>query len=105
MHKQSAPGQYLETFSIYDTPLDVGTWHDVTMQICWSTSDSTGWVRLWINGERQTFTNGADTYNVRTLIPGTSGVYYKEGYYREAMDPTGIVYHAGFRVATEESGL
>jgi hypothetical protein len=76
-------------------------WHDVTMQINWSASDSVGFVRLWLNGVRQNFVNGSDTYYVRTLIPGTRTVYYKEGYYRKAMQPTGIVYHTGFRVATD----
>ena len=54
-------------------------------------------------GRRGACFSGADTYFVRTLIPGTKTVYYKEGYYRQSMPPTGIVYHTGFRVATEES--
>jgi polysaccharide lyase-like protein len=103
-NRQSSPGAYLPTASICNVPLGTG-WHDVKMQVNWSVSDSTGWVRLWLNGVRQTFANGADTYYVRTLIPGSTTVYYKEGYYRQAMRPTGIVYHAGFRTATEEGGL
>ncbi|OUS92453.1 hypothetical protein CA951_28595 [Rhodococcus sp. NCIMB 12038] len=105
VNKQSVPGADLETLSIFDTPLDVGSWHDVKMQINWSASDATGWIKLWLNGVRQTFSNGADTYFVRTLIPGTATVYYKEGYYREGMQPTGVVFHAGFRCATEEGAL
>ncbi len=50
------------------------------MQVHFSTSDTTGWIRLWLGGVRQTFLNGADTYFVRTLVPGTTTVYYKEGY-------------------------
>jgi hypothetical protein len=103
--KQSAPGDYLDTFSIFDTPLAVGQWHDVTMQVRWSTSDTEGWIRLWLNGIRQTFVNGADTYFVGTLIPGTTTVYYKEGYYRKPMSPTGIVYHTGFRCAETQEAL
>jgi len=103
--KQSAPGAHLQTFSIFDTPLNVGQWHDVTMQINWSTSDDTGWVRLWLNGIRQTFVNGADTYFVRTLIPGAAAVYYKEGMYREPTASTDIVYHTGFRSADSQAGL
>jgi hypothetical protein len=38
-------------------------------------------------------------------MPGGGAVYYKEGYYREPMAPTGIVYHAGFRAASTEAGL
>ena len=75
------------------------------MQIHWSTSDTTGWIRLWHNGIRQTFLNGADTYFVRTLVPGTTTTYYKEGYYRQAIKPTGIVYHTGFRCAADEAAL
>jgi hypothetical protein len=102
--KQSSPGAYLEVFSIFDVPL--GTeWHDVTMQISWSASDATGWIRLWHNGVRQTFIGGGDTYFVRTLIPGDPTVYYKEGYYRQPIAPTGIVYHTGFRCADSEDAL
>jgi hypothetical protein len=105
IQKQSSPRVYLQKFSIFDTPLATGQWHDVTMQICWSTSDTTRWIRLWLNGIRQTFLNGADTYFVRALIPGTTTVYYKEGMCREAMDPTDIVYHTGFRSADSEAAL
>ena len=78
------------------------------MQICWSTSDTTGFVQLWLNGVRQTFTDGSQTFYVRTLIPGAArpSVYYKEGYYREnGIVPTGIVYHTGFRCAAAEEAL
>ena len=98
---QSAPGVYQKTITIWEAPLGTD-WHDVKMQVHFSTSDGKGWIRLWHNGVRQTFTNGADTYYVRTLVPGTTTVYYKEGYYRKAMNPTGIVYTTGFR-ATDES--
>jgi hypothetical protein len=102
--KQSSPGAYLEVFSIFDVPLGTA-WHDVKMQISWSESDSAGWVRLWHNGVRQTFIGGGDTYFVRTLVPGDPTVYYKEGYYRQPMAPTGIVYHTGFRCADSEDAL
>ena len=103
--KQSSPGTYLGTYSIFDTPLATGQWHDVMMQVHWSKSDTTGWIRLWLNGIRQTFLNGTDTYFVRTLIPGTTTVYYKEGVYRAPMAPTAIVYHTGFRSADDEAAL
>ena len=67
-----------ERFSIFDVPLGA-QWHDVTMQISWSASDATGWVRLWHNGVRQTFIGGGDTFFVRTLVPGDPTVYYKRG--------------------------
>ncbi|WP_237023340.1 heparin lyase I family protein [Mycolicibacterium tokaiense] len=71
VQKQSAPGEYERSFTIFHTPLDVGNWHDVTMQIRWSASDDRGWIRLWHNGQRQTFVDGSDTFRVRTLIPDT----------------------------------
>jgi hypothetical protein len=101
-NSQSAPGQYLPTASIFETPLNVGQWHDVRMQVHFSTSEATGWIRLWLGGARQTFTNGTETYFARTLIPGTTTVYYKEGYYRQAMAPTGVLYTSGFRAATDD---
>ena len=65
-----------------------------------------GWIRLWLNGKRQTFVNGLRLpLHVRTLIPGTGTVYYKEGYYRTPMQPTGIVFHAGFRCSTDDAPL
>ena len=75
------------------------------MQIRWSTSDDVGSVSLWLEGKRQTFVNGSDTFNVRTLISGTGTVYYKEGYYRTPMKPTGIVFHAEFRCSTDGAPL
>jgi hypothetical protein len=106
IQKQSSPGVYLDSYPIFETPLNVGQWHDVKMQVHWSTSETTGWIRLWLNGIRQTFFNGADTYYLRTLIPGTTTTYYKEGYYREAgIQPTGIVYQTGFRCAADEAAL
>ena len=99
VQKQAGPGKYIRSYTISDTPLNPGTWHDVTMQIRWSSSDNYGWIRLWLNGQRQTFIDRSDTYSVRTMIPGTETVRYKEGYYRDQSPtvPPGIVYHAGFR--------
>jgi hypothetical protein len=79
--------------------------HAVSARVFNETSDTTGWIRLWLGGVRQTFLNGADTYFVRTQVPGTTSVYYKEGYYREAMAPTGVVFTTGFRCATDEEAL
>jgi Polysaccharide lyase len=105
IQKQSRPTKFVSVFSIWDTPLDRGTWHDIKLQVKFSTSDTTGWIRLWHNGVRQTFLDGTDTFFVRTLIPGTTTVYYKEGYYRQPMDATGIVYQSGFRCADSEAAL
>jgi len=105
IERQSRPAVYLgSTLTLWKVPLGTD-WHDVKMQIHWSPSDADGWIRLWHNGVPQTLANGSDTYFVRTMVPGTSGVYYKEGYYRKAMKEPGVVYHTGFRSADDESAL
>lgn len=98
VHPQSKAGDYLGKLVIFETPLQVGSWHDVVMQVHWS-PDADGWIKLWLDGERQTFANGADVFHTRTLIPGTRTVRYKEGYYRHQANgtPVGVVYHTGFR--------
>lgn len=107
LNRQSAPGVFLSSPEVFITPLDRGNWHNIKMEIKWSTSDTVGYVRVWQNGVPQTLTNGSTTYFGRTLTPGdANGGYYKEGYYRKAGIPaTGIIYHAGFHVATTEAGL
>ena len=103
--QQSSPGNYTRDYTIFETPLNVGRWHDVTMEINWSTDVRKGWIRLWLNGVRQQFADGSDTYHLSTLVPGTTTCYYKEGYYRQAATPTGIVYHSGFRAASDDASL
>lgn len=105
--RQSRPADYLGTVVVFSTPLDAGSWHDVTMRIGWSVSESGGFVELWHNGVRQTFTDGSQTYRVRTLVPTAApSVYYKEGYYRDnGIAPTGVVYHSGFRCAATQEAL
>jgi Polysaccharide lyase len=103
--QQTSPAHWVGRYTIWETPLNVGQWHDVKMQINWSTGIKTGWVRLWVNGVRQTFFDGSDTYFLSTLVPGTTTCYYKEGYYRQEAQPTGIVYHTGFRAAPDEAEL
>jgi hypothetical protein len=89
-------------------------WHDFKMRIVWSRSDGVGSIQLWHNGVRQTLLqgpygtriDGGTTYLHRTLHPSSNSVYYKEGYYRNPnISVTGVVYHAGFRSASEEAGL
>ncbi len=75
IEKQSAPDEYLGQLSIFDTPLDVGQWHDVMMAIHWSSSDDQrGWVRLWLQRDSSKLLPMATIrILVRTLIPGTTG--------------------------------
>lgn len=103
--EQTSPGVYIGDYTIFETPLNVGRWHDVKMQVKWSVSPKEGWIRLWLNGIPQRFVDGSDTYFLSTLVPGTTTGYYKEGYYRQGASPSGVVYHTGFRAATDEAGL
>jgi hypothetical protein len=103
MQPQSEPGvRDGPGYSIWDIPLGTD-WHDIKLQIHWSATD--GWIKLWHNGIRQKLLGDSDTYLTHTLVPGTSSVYYMEGYYRGVMDQTGIVYQQGFRAATNEDAL
>ena len=106
---QSSPGVFLGTVRLLDLPLDRGNWHDITMQVHWSPVDANGWVQVWYDGVRQTFlgtAGGGQMFTGRTMIPGDSYVHYHEGYYREnGIAPTGVIYHAGFRVAEHRDQL
>jgi hypothetical protein len=103
---QSAPATYLGKVAIWQTPLDIGNWHEVKLKIVWSISDSIGAISVWHNGIPQTLTNGSTVYNIRTLVPGGGDVYYKEGYYRQRDLPSpGALFHAGFAWAANEADL
>lgn len=104
---QSSPGVHLgKSVRLLDIPLNPGNWIDLVMQTHWSASDANGWVNVWVNGARQTFLTGGQTFTGRTIIPGASYVHYHEGYYRQnGIAPTGIVYHANFRIADSQNSL
>lgn len=104
LNRYNAGPSYINTPDLWRTPINVGVWHDIKMQIKWSAFDATGFIQLWWNGVRQTFLDGSTTYLSRTLVPGQDS-YYKEGFYRQAMANTVQIYHAGFRCAAAESGL
>ena len=105
IQKQSTPTVFEGVFPIWNTPLDQGSWHDIKMEVMFSTSDATGWIRLWHNGVRQKFVDGTDTYFVRTLIPGTTTVYYKEGYYRQPWPRPELSSNPGSGCADSEDAL
>lgn len=107
---------------LLDVPMDRGNWIDVKMHIGWYDSDELGFVKVWINGVRQTLRYGSweapglvaprlspsDTFTGQTVWNNTSGTfYYKEGLYRgrEYDFPTGVVYHANYRTAADEASL
>lgn len=105
-------------------PLNLGQWHDIKMQIKLKT-DATGFVRVWWNGDRQTLTlpnnpgysrtlsDNDQTFNGQTAPPPSIGVSETDhgvamhlGLYRGGpTTPTGIVYHANYRMADSEDSL
>lgn len=108
---QSAPGTYLGTKRLLDLPLDKGNWHDIKMEVHWSTSDANGYARVWHNGVRQTFITGSwgsgQTFTGRTVVPGGTNVRVGQGLYRaaEGTSPTEVIYHTGLRMADSEDSL
>lgn len=103
--EQSSPGVYVNEYAIYETALNQGSWHDIKMQIFFSTSKTGGWVQLWLNGVQQLFMSGQNTAFFSTIVPGSTISYYKESIYRSAEAFTDVLYHTGFRAATTEAGL
>lgn len=91
--------------SIWNTPLNVGNWHDIKIEIKWSTNAAKGSIRLWRNGVPQTLAGGKTTWTGQTMSPGSASNYYKEGLYRSSKAQPGIVFHTGFKSATTEAGL
>lgn len=100
---------------IAEFPLELGRWHDIKMQVQWK-QDNTGFVNLWRNNQRVTFTElggGGTTFTGQTVAqnggsPGQEVTTIKvaQGIYRQPnVSPTGIVYIAGTRAATNEASL
>lgn len=59
--------------SLWAAPITYGRWMDIVMHVHWSKSSSKGWVELWLNGERQTFENGARRQYMNTLRRDATG--------------------------------
>jgi hypothetical protein len=98
IHPHSSPGNLIRYVRAWSGPLRRGEWQDIVMHVKWSGSDAIGFVELWINGARQTFSDGSQTMHIRTTYPGI-GNYFKQGYYRQfGISQSGTVYHDGFRM-------
>jgi len=103
--RYAGPGSELSRPKIWETDMLPGTWHDLKFNICWSTSDTVGYVRIWRNGVLQTLADGSQKYFIRTMMPSGGNNYFKQGLYRGNRPETGIVFHRGYRFATSESAL
>jgi Polysaccharide lyase len=71
-----------------------GSWHSFVVHIHFSTRTTIGFVELWFDGARQTFTDGTQHHVMGTMCPKDTGVYLKMGYYRGTkIDGYGAGYH------------
>lgn len=91
----------------------LGRWTQFTMKVRWSARDRQGFVELWVNGAPQRMNwprgdtraaryggVGATRVRVRTLVPGSSGAYLKQGLYRSgSIGGTAVVFHDGMRMS------
>ncbi len=87
-------------------------WIDIRMRVRWSASDARGFIDLWVNGRRQRMNwprgdrrasahggVGAVRARIRTLVPGGSGAYLKQGLYRSPrISGRAVVYHDAMRI-------
>lgn len=108
---------YTGITNVWTTPLDKGNWHAYQIHVKWSSNASVGFVELWKDGVRQTFTTtpsensngvcaGTQTCHIRNIYPGDSGNRPMVTYYRDqGINGTGVVHHDGFRVATTQGAL
>lgn len=95
----------LGTTRLLRLPLDRGHWHDIKMKIRFSPDPAIGTVNVWHNGEPQVFGDGSTTFTGITM-PEVDWVITQIGYYRDvAVTETGVLFHAGFRIADCEESL
>ena len=72
-------------------PIEPDHWYHVVVHKVFSTSDTTGMVELWLDGQRQTFVDGSTTYYTRTLhanctcTPADSYRMYLNNYRADAL--------------------
>ncbi|WP_240686793.1 heparin lyase I family protein [Amycolatopsis suaedae] len=52
---------------IWRTPVSAGSWNSIVIGLHLSSATRGGWVELWYNGVRQTFTDGSQRYACRTF--------------------------------------
>lgn len=106
----NGPGNPGPRYTPWSTPMVRGVWNDIRLHVKWSADPNVGLIEFWLNGEPQTFQNepckGQTRCQLRTLMPGGGGVYFKQGYYRDSgTTETGVVYHDAFTEADSPAGL
>ena len=82
-------------------------WEDIVAHVKFSTDPTVGFIEIWYNGVKQTFTNGKQRLYYDTLVPGVNwdgqspnAVFMNQ--YRSSNSPLGTVtlYHDEVRVGT-----
>jgi Polysaccharide lyase len=108
---------YTGITNVWTTPLDKGNWHAYQVHVKWSSNANVGYVELWKDGVRQSFTAtppensngvcaGTQTCHIRNIYPGDAGNRPMVTYYRDAgINGTGVVHHDNFKVATTQAAL
>jgi hypothetical protein len=66
-------------------------WYNFVFHVKWSSSKSTGFVQLWVNGQLK-----IPKTHLATLYKG-QGVYLKQGFYRGHSSLTTTIYHDALR--------
>ena len=80
------------TFDWNGPAIQRNRWYDVALHIRFSSNPSVGFVEVYLDGRRQTMTNGQPRRYRATLEDG--GAYYKTGIYRsDSIGQTDVVYH------------
>lgn len=59
-----------QTSLIWSIPFSANTWYHITIALHLSDELLGGWVEIWFNGVKQTFTNGTQRYACRTFDGG-----------------------------------
>ncbi len=80
------------TFDWNGPAIQRNRWYDVALHVRFSSNPSVGFVEVYLDGRRQTLTNGRTRRYRATSEAG--GAYYKTGIYRsDSIAQTDVVYH------------
>jgi hypothetical protein len=92
---------------IWSTPATFGSWMDVVAHYKFSRDPSVGYVELWINGQKQTFRDGSQTYHQNTLLPGSieCGRIQHQNYRDPNMGGTVTLYQDEIKVGTSYAAV
>jgi Polysaccharide lyase len=89
-----------------------GHWYHFVVHKVFSTSDDTGTVEIWLDGEPQTFVDGSTSYHTRTLHANCTCAstnayrFYLNNYHADALSPDPVtVYFDGALIGTSREDV